>query len=158
MIGKGLLRGIDHARAMLDQLRIQLEPVYLFVPVYTECTQAGCGYDNTTGAGKDITCPVCGGRGRVVQEEKRGVFQVRVVIPRALAPIYQPLTTLPEGDVWLLAPHYAYDSFRTVQEEEGAYVLVRGRRAHIVHVERATVERITSTIAVGQYVGPEEVE
>ncbi len=95
-------------------------------PNETACTARGCGWDETTQSAKKFNCPVCQGRGTIVNWQTAylraranwtGLMQFSFLTPA-------PGVEL--GDVVLTIGKYDLDMVRRVLNSERAYFTVDG--------------------------------
>ena len=115
--------------------------VVIFIPSQTDCPV--CGWDEFTQSGKDVACTTCNGTGKVTNWRKSRV-SARVMWIDTAAPRWGVVATGEIGDVWLSVMPVFKEMFETVEETDGAYILVDGKTVKPQSVAYNEVEGRTS--------------
>ena len=115
--------------------------VAVCIPSQTDCPV--CGWDEFTQSGKDVACTTCNGTGKVTNWRKSRV-SARVMWVDEAAPRFGIVTSGDIGDVWLSVATVFKDLLETVEETDGAYILVDGKTVKPTSVTYAQVEGDTS--------------
>jgi hypothetical protein len=127
-----------------------------YLPATTLCTASGCGFDNFTYSGKNPACTVCNGTGKVTTwNTARVTVRVAWVDPARIT-FVRGVPTGEIGDVVLQAYNHDADLFETVQDTDGAYVLVDGKHVKPFAITVQRVESLTSIMVACNVVNETE--
>lgn len=92
----------------------------------TDCTAAGCGWDEFTQSALKPDCTVCNGKGKTITWKSTQIF-ARVVWSNVSLNYVAPTPGVELGDVTLGIGSKDVDSIQEVMDNERSYVLVDGR-------------------------------
>ena len=115
--------------------------VVIYIPSQTDCPV--CGWDEFTQSGKDVACTTCSGTGKITSWYKSRV-SARVMWIDEAAPVWGTVASGDIGDVWLSVSTSFKEMFETVEETNGAYILVDGETVKPKSVAYNEVEGRTS--------------
>jgi hypothetical protein len=117
------------------------------IPKYRDCTETGCGFDEESRAAKDISCPVCLGKGRVatwIGTYVRGrVSWTDVGRPRFGGAV----TTDELGDVTFTTKQVYQPLLEVVRDTENAFLEIDGKKLRVISVDPNRIEGKTSVVS-----------
>ena len=119
--------------------------VALFIPSYYDCPD--CGYDEKSGAGKNITCLTCNGTGRVERWATAYIFG-RVAWTDVGRPRFSGVVGTEElGDATFETRLANKELLEDVRDSEKPYIEIDGRRLRVMSVDANRIEGKTTTVA-----------
>lgn len=128
-----------HVRRDVESL--QTQQVVIYIPSQTDCPV--CGWDEFARSGLDVSCSTCEGTGKVTSwRNSRASARVMWIDPAA--PVWGVVASGDVGDVWLSVSTSFKNMFDTVEETEGAYILVDGETVKPISVTYNRVQGTTS--------------
>ena len=118
--------------------------VALHIPVFTECSAAGCGYSEATDSAKNPDCPTCRGRGQT-RVDSIAMLLCRVAwLDHKQQGVFMSMPTGETADVEVQTELSNEALFNTVLRTRGAYVLVDGCALTVKSITLNRVEGLTS--------------
>lgn len=118
-----------------------------WVPIYADCTETGCGFDDVSRSAKNISCVVCQGTGRV-ETTARTYLTGRVAWTDVGRPRFGGVVATEDlGDATVEVKLAHKGLMDTVKDRENAYLSIDGRHLRVMSVDVNRVEGKTTCVA-----------
>ena len=114
------------------------------VPAYTNCTALGCGFDDFTASGKNPSCAICRGTGRVATERIGILYGRGAWIDATKFKFYEGMPTGEVGDVSVQCKLLYRNLIEQVYRVDGATLLIDGKHVKPIAIIPNRVEAPTS--------------
>ena len=116
------------------------------IPSYTNCTASGCGFDALSRSGKNISCTVCDGTGRIATWARAYLYG-RAAWTDVGRPRFGGMATTEElGDATFETRLLHKELLEDVRDSEGAYIELDGRKLRVMSVDSNRVEGKTTCV------------
>ncbi len=138
--------GRRHIQQEIENLNSN-DRIVVWIPAYTDCTAAGCGFDAVSRSGKNISCVTCGGKGRTATWAKSYVTG-RASWTDVGRPRFGGTVTTDElGDATFETKLVHKYLLETVRDKENAYLELDGKHLRVMSVDVNRIEGKTTVVA-----------